>query len=306
MKANAGKRKIFDAVDLLTEDTSAQSTEVKVENGVAMIAIDSIKAFHNHPFHLYEGERLDDMVESIREHGVLNPVIVLKSSDGYEMLSGHNRANAARLAGLTEIPAIVKVGLSKAEAYVYVIETNLMQRSFTDLMLLLKRNADAFKTLANDTIGLASAYKNRTFENIENLLKTFYDSTYGKARAFEVVMHGLMQAKAEMDAIGDWELVPLSQMRSANKKHGNVGDIELSSDEIIVEAWDAKYGKTYLLDELDELRDKLIDNPGVEVAGFVADRDVDKTDEILDKIAEISSDTSTEIILCSFDECLLN
>ena len=170
------------------------------------------------------------------------------------------------------------------------------------LMLLLKRNADAFKTLANDTIGLASAYKNRTFENIENLLKTFYDSTYGKARAFEVVMHGLMQAKAEMDAIGDWELVPLSQMRSANKKHGNVGDIELSSDEIIVEAWDAKYGKTYLLDELDELRDKLIDNPGVEVAGFVADRDVDKTDEILDKIDEISSDTSTEIILCSFDE----
>lgn len=134
MKANAGKRKIFDSVDLLTEDTSAQSTEVKVENGVAMIAIDSIKAFHNHPFHLYEGERLDDMVESIREHGVLNPVIVLKSSDGYEMLSGHNRANAARLAGLTEIPAIVKVGLSKAEAYVYVIETNLMQRSFTDLL----------------------------------------------------------------------------------------------------------------------------------------------------------------------------
>ncbi|MCI6977448.1 MAG: ParB N-terminal domain-containing protein [Lachnospiraceae bacterium] len=134
MKANAGKRKIFDAVDLLTEDTSAQITEVKAENGIELIAIDSIKVFHNHPFHLYEGERLDDMVESIREHGVLNPVIVLKSADGYEMLSGHNRANAARLAGLTEIPAIVKVGLSEAEAYVYVIETNLMQRSFTDLL----------------------------------------------------------------------------------------------------------------------------------------------------------------------------
>ena len=76
----------------------------------------------------------NDMVESIREHGVLNPVIVLKTDDGYEMLSGHNRANAAKLAGLTEIPAIVKVGLSEAEAYVYVIETNLMQRSFVELM----------------------------------------------------------------------------------------------------------------------------------------------------------------------------
>ena len=50
------------------------------------------------------------------------------------MLSGHNRQNAARIAGLTEIPAIVKEGLSDEEAYVYVIETNLIQRSFADLL----------------------------------------------------------------------------------------------------------------------------------------------------------------------------
>lgn len=134
MKANAGKRKIFDAVDLLTEETSAQSTGEKSGNDVEQIAIDSIKAFHSHPFHLYEGERLNDMAESIREHGVLNPVIVQKTKDGYEMLSGHNRANAAKMAGLAEIPAIVKTGLAEAEAYVYVIETNLMQRSFAELL----------------------------------------------------------------------------------------------------------------------------------------------------------------------------
>ena len=134
MKANTGKRKIFDAVDLLTEDTSVQITEIRSENGVEQIAIDSIKPFHNHPFHLYEGERLRDMVESIREHGVLNPVIVQKTDDGYEMLSGHNRANAAKLAGFVEVPAIVKTDLTESEAYVYVIETNLMQRSFSDLM----------------------------------------------------------------------------------------------------------------------------------------------------------------------------
>ncbi len=49
------------------------------------------------------------------------------------MLAGHNRQNAAKLAGLKEIPAIVKDNLPDNEAYVYVIETNLMQRSFTDL-----------------------------------------------------------------------------------------------------------------------------------------------------------------------------
>ena len=130
MKADA-KRKIFsDAVDLIGGSDMAAVGG----NGIEMLPIDEIKPYHEHPFHLYEGERLQDMVESIKEHGVLTPVIVQKKRGGYEMLSGHNRANAAKLAGLTEIPAIVKEGLTEQEAYVYVIETNMIQRSFNDLL----------------------------------------------------------------------------------------------------------------------------------------------------------------------------
>lgn len=131
MKADS-KRKVFgDAVDLLMGDMEA----VTMPRGVQMISVKSIQPFHNHPFHLYEGERLEDMIASVKEHGVLNPVIVQKIEAGYEMLSGHNRWNAAKLAGLKEIPAIVKTDLSEEEAYVYVIETNLMQRSFSDLAI---------------------------------------------------------------------------------------------------------------------------------------------------------------------------
>ena len=86
------------------------------------------------PFRLYEGERLQEMVDSIREHGVLMPAIVLQTDDGYEMLAGHNRQNAARIAGLDKIPAIVKKDLTEEEAYVYVIETNVIQRSFSELL----------------------------------------------------------------------------------------------------------------------------------------------------------------------------
>lgn len=50
------------------------------------------------------------------------------------MLAGHNRTNAAKIAGLTEVPAIVKTDLSDEDAYVYVIETNLLQRSFAELL----------------------------------------------------------------------------------------------------------------------------------------------------------------------------
>lgn len=131
MKAN-NKRKVFgDAVDLLMDEIE----EREVPRGVQLIQIKNIQPFHDHPFHLYEGERLEDMIASVKEHGIFNPVIVQKIDGGYEMLSGHNRMNAAKLAGLKEVPAIVKTDLSEEEAYVYVIETNLMQRSFSDLLI---------------------------------------------------------------------------------------------------------------------------------------------------------------------------
>ena len=132
MKANAPKRKVFqDAVDLISPSEEMINP---VRSGQTMISVKKVVPFHNHPFRLYEGKRLDDMVESIREHGILIPVIVQKIVDGYEMLSGHNRWNAAKIAGIKEIPAIIKEDLTEREAYVYVIETNMLQRSFDDLL----------------------------------------------------------------------------------------------------------------------------------------------------------------------------
>ena len=133
MKANVPKRKVFqDALDLLAEDPM-KDMPVPV-NGIVSIPVEEIHPFYDHPFRLYEGDRLEDMVQSIREYGVLNPVIVRKAARGYEMLAGHNRTNAAKIAGLTEVPAIVKTDLSDEDAYVYVIETNLLQRSFAELL----------------------------------------------------------------------------------------------------------------------------------------------------------------------------
>ena len=124
------KREITDAVDFLLEDTS-----VLEQGDIQNIELNLLENYHDHPFTLYTGKRLEDMVDSIRENGILNPIIVLKKEDGaYEILSGHNRVNAARLADLKTVQCIVKEHLSEEEAYTYVIETNLMQRSFSDLL----------------------------------------------------------------------------------------------------------------------------------------------------------------------------
>lgn len=98
--------------------------------------IEQLIPYHDHPFRLYEGERLENMIHSIKDLGIINPIIVrpTKQERGkYEILAGHNRANVAKLAGLTMVPAIIKEHISDDEARWIVTETNLMQRSFSDM-----------------------------------------------------------------------------------------------------------------------------------------------------------------------------
>ena len=77
--------------------------------GTQEIEIGRIHAFPNHPFKVLDDEKMDTLVDSIRENGILNPVIVRPDQSGnYEMISGHRRLHAAKIVGLKKVPAIVK------------------------------------------------------------------------------------------------------------------------------------------------------------------------------------------------------
>ncbi|MCR4441250.1 MAG: ParB/RepB/Spo0J family partition protein [Peptococcaceae bacterium] len=108
--------------------------ETKEAEGVKELPLSTLQPYENHPFKLYSGERFDDIVRSVKELGVIVPIIVRpKGEEKYEILSGHNRVNAAKTAGLQTIPAVIKDKLTDEEAALIVTETNLMQRSFADL-----------------------------------------------------------------------------------------------------------------------------------------------------------------------------
>ena len=105
------------------------------QTAVQQISCDQLHPYHDHKFELYTGERLDDMVASIKENGVLSPIIVQPDGDGYEILIGHNRWNASTLAGLPSVPAIVKTGLTEEEQILFVVESNIIQRGFDNLRI---------------------------------------------------------------------------------------------------------------------------------------------------------------------------
>lgn len=124
-------KKVETFASIFGEDHSDVPSEKT--DGTTSLRLNDLIPFRNHPFKLYEGDRFNDMVESIKQYGVIVPIVVRKVDDKYEILSGHNRVNAAKEAGLTEVPTVIKEGLTEEEATLIVTETNIMQRSFSEL-----------------------------------------------------------------------------------------------------------------------------------------------------------------------------
>ena len=168
-----------------------KSTDPNRTIPVTAIDLDMLRPFERHPFKLYEGKRFEDMVESIKENGVILPIIIrpVEFENGvFEILSGHNRVAAAKAAGLVTIPAIIRKNLTREEAFIIVTQTNLIQRSFADLShseraVALSMHHEAMKKQGRRT---------DLINEIENLLKNPSNiSNNANSETFSQVGHKL-------------------------------------------------------------------------------------------------------------------
>ncbi len=174
------------------------------------------------------------------------------------------------------------------------------------LLIFLHNKSEAFLELTDKTMTALKAFlKGKpSFKVCFKTITNFIESSTYSARMFEVAMHSFFQVLEEEKCLSGF-LKPLSQMRSANKKHGNIGDIEITMTQgnmDIIESWDAKYGKAYLRDELEELNDKLKSHPQTAIAGFVTDHEPNLKPEIRKRMDELELIHETEIHIMEFGE----
>ena len=153
----------------ITKSTDPEDYSIAGKNNIEImkLPVSSLVPFPNHPFKLYTGQRKDDMVESIRISGVLNPLIVRLYNNQYQILSGHNRWTAAKEVGLYDVPVVIMNNITDDEAMLIVTETNLYQRSFSDLSHSERARALALHIDANKHQGK----RNDLILEIENMLK---------------------------------------------------------------------------------------------------------------------------------------
>ena len=144
MKSAAKNIQLASYDDLFKTDEERQAdAQERVQN----LPLDKLEPFPNHPFKVIDDDKMLETVESIKERGVLVPILVRPKNDGnFEIVSGHRRHHASQLAGLTEIPAIVRE-MDDDTAILLMVDSNLQREELlpSEKAFAYKMKLDAIK-----------------------------------------------------------------------------------------------------------------------------------------------------------------
>ena len=252
---------------LLLSEQSGESSDQK--GGIQTIPINKIRFFKDHPFRLYDGERLTDMANSIESNGVLVPVIIRRietDENGYdfEMLAGHNRMNAAELIGLEHLPAIVKENITDEEALMYVVETNVLQRSFSEMLpsekakVLSLRYSDMFSQgKRNDIIDELKKLENPQYDkenstsslighklNSREIVAAEYGLSKNTVARLLRIDHLIVELKKRVDD-GEFGIYPAVSLSYLSQDEQSIVEKILSQNEYKVDMKKAELLRSY-------------------------------------------------------------
>ena len=136
---SAKKRGLGRGLDALFESNSRD------DSGVSVLPISDIEANKGQPRKQFDEKAIEELAESVKIHGIIQPIIVRAAGDGfYIIVAGERRYRAAKLAGLTEVPVII-TELSSAEAAEVALVENLQRTDLNPIEI-----AEAYKTLTDD------------------------------------------------------------------------------------------------------------------------------------------------------------
>jgi len=123
LKSSGRKPSLTSYDDIFSTEASRQQEQIQ------RLALSELHPFKDHPFRVLDDDRMMETVESVKEYGVLVPIIARPMADGgYEIVSGHRRKRACELAGMNEIPAVVR-DLDDDEAVIIMVDSNLQREN---------------------------------------------------------------------------------------------------------------------------------------------------------------------------------
>ena len=248
-------------ISLKSYDSIFQSEEQRNTEEIKPVPISELKPFTEQPFKVKLDEDMDALVESIKQCGVLTPVIARPHKDGgYEILSGHRRVKACELAGITDIPVVIK-NLDDDTATILLVDSNLQrehilpsEKAFAYQMKLeaMKRKAgrpleenrgqivhNYSEQKSRDELGTQTGESGRQIQRyirLTNLIDPILDmvdnNQIAMNAAVEISYLGSKEQAAVMQSIEKEETSPsIAQARKMRKFHqdGNLSNAVIDS-----------------------------------------------------------------------------
>lgn len=279
-----GLEQLFNSENINFEEVEKEIVESATEKDIKNIPLSEIRSNPFQPRRIFDEAKLEELAESIKAHGIFQPIIVKKSIKGYELVAGERRTKAARLAGFTEIPAIIKDYTDEEMAEVALLENiqredlnpieeaeaydNIIKKSAITQEELAKKVSKSRSYITN-VIGLVTlpeevkqlvAEKKVSMAHAK-ILSKMEDADYVIALAYKIVNNGMSVRELEATAKGEGvakrhkinRVVPLNRMYSVyeNAMREKIGTrVTISSKKVTI-PFDSDEDLTRILEIID-------------------------------------------------------
>ena len=162
-KAGSASKIRLSSIDSLFGNTETSNDIDVTKEQVIKVPLADLHEFKGHPFRVQDDEKMEETVESVREHGVLVPGIVrIRTKGGYEIIAGHRRKHACELAGLETMPVFVR-NLTDDEATIVMVDSNIQRE---EILPSEKARAYKMKYEAMKHQGAAGGKSGRSLEEM--------------------------------------------------------------------------------------------------------------------------------------------
>ena len=241
------------------DDLFGGKEEPVVEAGeVKQIPISELHEFHNHPFQIRSDEELEEMIESVRQHGVLVPGIVRSRKEGgYEIIAGHTRRHVCELLGIDTMPVFVK-DLDDDEASLIMVDSNIQRENIlpSEKARAYKIKYDAMKNQGKEGNSLQKMSE-ESGENYKSIQRYIWLARLNDAICRYEKKLSTVQANTikQLSADGKLDEETLERYLFSVERHSKKKDITLKNERL-AEYFEEETTEDEMMDVIFELLEK--------------------------------------------------
>lgn len=217
----------------LNSNVSSLFGELDNNDNKFELNISELCEFKNHPFKIIDNDDMNKLIESIKDNGVLSPIIVRNVNGKYEIISGHRRVHACKQLGITSIPAFIKQDISDELATVLMVDSNIQRET-----ILPSEKAFAYKMRNEAIINLKKEGNTNVTGNTLDIISSNSDDTNTQIHRYIRLTY---LSNKKLSAFNDYSLLDMIDEKMLPLNAGvSISHLSIENQDILIDVMNEK------------------------------------------------------------------